>query len=82
MAWLTTSGPLTPGKKADIIAVPLPSRSSGDLHYDLLRETKSCMMNMVNGKIIYEKMNYLHNKLCLPCFNKLKTADSPAAGSY
>jgi cytosine/adenosine deaminase-related metal-dependent hydrolase len=47
-------GSLTPGMKADIIAVSLPNRSSGDLHYDLLRETKSCMMSMVNGKIIYK----------------------------
>jgi 5-methylthioadenosine/S-adenosylhomocysteine deaminase len=48
-------GSLTSGKKADIIAVLLPSRSSGDIHYDLLRKTKSCMMNMVNGRIIYER---------------------------
>jgi 5-methylthioadenosine/S-adenosylhomocysteine deaminase len=47
-------GSLSPGRKADIIAVSLPGRNSGDLHYDLLRETKSCMMTMVNGKIIYE----------------------------
>ncbi len=47
-------GSLTPGRKADIIAVSLPNRSSGDFHYDLLRETKSCIMSMVNGRIIYE----------------------------
>jgi len=47
-------GSLAPGKKADIIAVSLPNRNSGDLHYDLLRETKSCMISMVNGKVIYE----------------------------
>ena len=47
-------GSLTPGRKADIIAVSLPNGNSGDLHYDLLRETKSCMMTMVNGKIIYD----------------------------
>ena len=47
-------GSLAPGRKADIIAVSLPDKSSGDLHYDLLRETKSCMISMVNGKIIYE----------------------------
>ena len=47
-------GSLTPGRKADIIAISLPNRNSGDLHYDLLRETKSCMMSIVNGTIIYE----------------------------
>jgi cytosine/adenosine deaminase-related metal-dependent hydrolase len=47
-------GSLTPGKKADLIAVSLPNRNSGNLHYDLLRETKTCMMSMVNGKVIYE----------------------------
>jgi 5-methylthioadenosine/S-adenosylhomocysteine deaminase len=46
-------GSLAPGRKADIIAVPLPSRTTGDLYYDLLRETKSCMMSVVNGTIIY-----------------------------
>jgi 5-methylthioadenosine/S-adenosylhomocysteine deaminase len=46
-------GSLEPGKRADCIAVPLPSRNTGDLSADLLRETKSCMMNMVNGKILY-----------------------------
>jgi cytosine/adenosine deaminase-related metal-dependent hydrolase len=48
-------GSLAPGMKADMIAISLPARSSGDIHYDLLRETKSCMMNMVNGWVIYEK---------------------------
>jgi len=48
-------GSLTPGKKADIIAVSLPNRNSGELHYDLLRDTKSCMISLVNGKIIYER---------------------------
>ncbi len=47
-------GSLTLGRKADLIAVSLPNRNSGDLPYDLLRETKSCMISMVNGKIIYE----------------------------
>ena len=45
-------GSLEPGKKADIIAVPLPRKNTGDLYSDLLRETKSCIMSMVNGKII------------------------------
>jgi 5-methylthioadenosine/S-adenosylhomocysteine deaminase len=47
-------GSLAPGKKADLIAVSLPNRNSGDFHNDLLRETKSCMISMVNGRIIYE----------------------------
>ncbi len=47
-------GSLEPGKKADIIAVPLPKKNTGDLYSDLLRETKSCIMTMVNGKVIYQ----------------------------
>jgi 5-methylthioadenosine/S-adenosylhomocysteine deaminase len=47
-------GSLKPGKKADIIAVPLPKKDTGDIYSDLLRETKSCIMSMVNGKILYE----------------------------
>jgi cytosine/adenosine deaminase-related metal-dependent hydrolase len=50
-------GSLLPGKKADVIAVPLPSRNTGNLYSDLLRETKCCMMSMVNGKIIYPSHN-------------------------
>lgn len=46
-------GSLEPGKRADIIAVPLPAKNTGDIYSDLLRETKSCIMNMVNGKILY-----------------------------
>ena len=46
-------GSIEPGKRADIIAVPLPKRDTGSLASDLLRETKSCIMTMVNGKIIY-----------------------------
>jgi cytosine/adenosine deaminase-related metal-dependent hydrolase len=48
-------GTLEAGKKADIIAVPLPKKNTGDLYSDLLRETKSCIMTMVNGKILYQK---------------------------
>jgi 5-methylthioadenosine/S-adenosylhomocysteine deaminase len=48
-------GSLEPGKRADLIAVPLPSRDTGCLSSDLLRETKSCTMSMVNGKIIYKQ---------------------------
>ena len=50
-------GSLEPGKKADIIAVPLPEKNTGDIYSDLLRETKSCIMSMVNGKIIHSKEN-------------------------
>ncbi len=46
-------GSLAAGKGADIIAVPLPKKNTGNLYYDLLRETESCIMTMVNGKIIY-----------------------------
>jgi cytosine/adenosine deaminase-related metal-dependent hydrolase len=46
-------GTLAPGKRADLIAVPAPRRDSGDLCSDLLRETKSCTMTMVNGKVLY-----------------------------
>ncbi len=48
-------GTIEPGKKADIIAVPLPSKNTGDLYSDLLRETNSCIMSMVNGKILYRR---------------------------
>ncbi len=48
-------GTLEPGKKADIIAVPLPKKDTGDPYSDLLRETKSCIMTMVNGRILYPK---------------------------
>ena len=47
-------GTIEPGKKADIIAVPLPKKNTGDLYSDLLRETKSCIMAMVDGRIIFE----------------------------
>ncbi len=46
-------GSLEPGKKADLIAVPVPKKNTGDIYSDLLRETKSCIMSMVNGKIIW-----------------------------
>jgi cytosine/adenosine deaminase-related metal-dependent hydrolase len=47
-------GTIEPGKKADIIAVPLPTKTTGDPYSDLLRETKSCIMTMVNGTILYK----------------------------
>lgn len=46
-------GSLEAGKRADLIAVPLPAKNTGDIYKDLLRETKSCIMTMVNGKILY-----------------------------
>jgi cytosine/adenosine deaminase-related metal-dependent hydrolase len=51
-------GTLEPGKKADLIVVPLPKKDTGDIYSDLLRETKSCIMSMVNGKIIYSDVDY------------------------
>lgn len=47
-------GTLQAGKKADMIAVPLPGKDTGNLYSDLLRETKSCIMTMVNGKILFQ----------------------------
>ncbi len=55
LGWDKEIGALEPGRKADIIAVPLPKKNTGDLYSDLLRETKSCIMTMVNGKIVYQK---------------------------
>jgi 5-methylthioadenosine/S-adenosylhomocysteine deaminase len=46
-------GTIEPGKRADLIAVPLPSKNTGDIYSDLLRETTSPLMTMVNGKILY-----------------------------
>ncbi len=53
-------GTIEKGKKADIIAVPLPKKNTGDLYSDLLRETKSCIMTMVNGKILYQEDVHHH----------------------
>ena len=47
-------GTIEPGKKADIIAVPMPTKNTGDLYSDLLRETKSCIMTMINGTILFK----------------------------
>ncbi|HUI45755.1 MAG TPA: amidohydrolase family protein [Nitrospirota bacterium] len=47
-------GSIAPGMKADVIAVSLPAKNTGDLYSDLLRETKSCSMSMVNGKFLYK----------------------------
>jgi imidazolonepropionase-like amidohydrolase len=48
-------GSIEPGKRADIIAVPLPKKDTGDIYSDLLRETKSCIMSVVDGKILYRE---------------------------
>jgi 5-methylthioadenosine/S-adenosylhomocysteine deaminase len=48
-------GSIEPGKRADIIAVPLPKKDSGDIYSDLLGETKSCIMSVVDGKILYQE---------------------------
>jgi cytosine/adenosine deaminase-related metal-dependent hydrolase len=53
----TEIGTLEPGKIADMIAVPLPLKNTGDIYSDLLRDTKSCIMSMVNGKILYRDIS-------------------------
>jgi len=45
-------GSLEPGKKADIIAVSSPRKNTGDLYSDLLRETNTCIMSIVNGQVV------------------------------
>ncbi len=47
-------GTIEPGKRADIIAVPLPSKATDDICSDLLRDTNCCIMSMVNGKILWD----------------------------
>ncbi len=47
-------GTLEKGKQADCIVLPLPRKDTGDLCSDLLRETKSSIMTMVNGKVLYQ----------------------------
>jgi cytosine/adenosine deaminase-related metal-dependent hydrolase len=47
------TGSIMPGKRADIIALPLPEKNTGDLYSDLIRETKNSNMTMVNGKLLY-----------------------------
>lgn len=49
------TGSLEVGKKADIIALPLPQSDTGDLYSGLLRETKTCIMTMVNGHILHQQ---------------------------
>jgi cytosine/adenosine deaminase-related metal-dependent hydrolase len=47
-------GTLEKGKQADCIVLPLPRKDTGNLCSDLLRETKSSIMTMVNGKVLYQ----------------------------
>jgi len=48
-------GSLELGKKADLIAVSLPCKDTGNLHSNLIRETKTCIMTMINGHILYQQ---------------------------
>ena len=48
-------GSLEPGKRADIIALALPGKNTGDLYSDLLRETNTCIMSIVNGRVLYRR---------------------------
>ena len=48
-------GSLEPGKRADIIALALPRKNTGDLYSDLLRETNTCIMSIVNGRVLYRR---------------------------
>jgi 5-methylthioadenosine/S-adenosylhomocysteine deaminase len=50
----SATGTIAPGKRADLIAIPMPKKDTGDLYYDLLRETESSIMTMVNGKILHK----------------------------
>jgi cytosine/adenosine deaminase-related metal-dependent hydrolase len=52
------TGSLEPGRRADVIAVRLPTKKSGDPYSDLLRETESCIMSLVNGKIIWTEPGF------------------------
>ncbi len=45
-------GTLERGKRADIIAVPLPTKTTGDLYSDLIRETRYSIMTMVDGNFL------------------------------
>jgi 5-methylthioadenosine/S-adenosylhomocysteine deaminase len=49
-------GSLEPGKRADIIAVSMPRKNTSDLYSDLLRETNTCIMSIVNGRVLYQGM--------------------------
>jgi cytosine/adenosine deaminase-related metal-dependent hydrolase len=46
-------GVLTTGNEADLIAAPLPTKDTGNIFVDLLRETTDCMFSMVGGKALH-----------------------------
>lgn len=46
-------GTLERSKRADMIALRLPEKRTRDIYADLLRETESCSMTMVNGEILF-----------------------------
>ncbi len=48
-------GVLEEGKRADCIIVPRPRKETGNLCSDLLRETKSSIMTMVNGRVLFQQ---------------------------
>jgi 5-methylthioadenosine/S-adenosylhomocysteine deaminase len=52
---LNVIGSIEPGKRADIIVVPLPEKDTGDIYSDLLRESNSCIMSVVDGKILHQE---------------------------
>lgn len=56
-------GSIEPGKRADIIAVPLPKKVTGDIYSDLLRETKSCIMSVVDGKTLYHDRSVVRGSI-------------------
>jgi len=58
-----TIGSIEPGKRADIIAVPLPKKVTGDIYSDLLRETKSCIMSVVDGKTLYHDRSVVRGSI-------------------
>jgi cytosine/adenosine deaminase-related metal-dependent hydrolase len=57
LGMLQRIGTLEKGKQADCIVLPLPRKDTGNLCSDLLRETKSSIMTMVNGKVLYQNRN-------------------------
>ncbi|MGE5751113.1 MAG: amidohydrolase family protein, partial [Nitrospirota bacterium] len=59
-------GSIEAGKRADIIAVPLPKKDTGDTYSDLLRETKSCIMSVVDGKVLFRDRSVARGSIRSP----------------